>query len=72
MLTDEQLNEYRVQNIRVRVIRDANVRNDVKGFITAWNDEFLLIRKGNRKVVKLPRHYHIQPLTEERVMPDHG
>lgn len=66
MISDEQLDEYRMNHIRVRVIRDANVRNDVKGYVVAWNDEYVLLRKGNRRVIKIPRHYHIQPLSEER------
>lgn len=70
MVTDEQLDYYRMNEIRIRVIRDANVRNDVKGYVVAWNDEYVLLRKGNRRVIKVPRHYPMQPLSEERMEPE--
>lgn len=67
MVSDEQLDHYRQEGTRIRVIRDANAKNDLKGIVVAWNAEYVLIRKGNRKVVKVSRNYHFQPLTEERV-----
>ena len=70
MVSDEQLDKYRIENIRVRVVRDANVRNDVKGYVVAWNEEFVLLRKGNRKVIKVSRHYPMQPLSEDRIEPE--
>jgi hypothetical protein len=60
MITDEQLNEYREHGTTLRVIRDAFLSNDVLGIVVAWNEESVLIRKPNRKVVTLARHYHYQ------------
>lgn len=66
MISDEQLNEYRLKGTPIRVVRDNNEANDVKGIIVAWNDEEVLVRKRNRRVLKLSRRYRIQPLDEER------
>lgn len=66
MITDEQLNEYRVEGVKIRVVRDANEKNDVKGIVVAWDDETVIVRKQNRKVVKLARSYTYQPLELER------
>jgi RNase P/RNase MRP subunit p29 len=67
MLTDDQLNEYRVEGTKVRIIRDNVEANDVKGIVVAWNEQSIIIRKQNRKVIEVPRHYICQPLTEKRV-----
>lgn len=69
MISDEQLNAYREQGTPIRVVRDNNEANDVKGIIVAWNDEEVLVRKRNRRVLKLSRRYRIQPLDEERREP---
>jgi RNase P/RNase MRP subunit p29 len=66
MLSDEQLNEYRVEGTKVRIVRDNIEANDVKGIVVAWNEQFIIIRKQNRKVIEVPRHYLCQPMTEER------
>jgi len=66
MISDEQLNEYRINGTKVRVIRDNAVTNDVRGIVVAWNDEQLIIRKQNRNVVRLPRHYTVVRQDEER------
>lgn len=66
MITDDQLNAWRVEAKRVRVIRDADPANDVKGLVVAWDADTVLIRKQNRRVIKLPRMYRIQPLELER------
>lgn len=66
MISDEQLDEYRLNGIKVRVIRDNNEKNDVRGIVVAWNDEELIIRKQNRNVVRLPRRYIVVPLDTER------
>lgn len=66
MLSDEQLNAYRDAGIRMRVIRDNNEQNDVKGIVVAWNDDTVMIRKQNRRVVQLPRNYAMIPLDQER------
>ncbi|MNF11947.1 hypothetical protein D3C76_799540 [compost metagenome] len=70
MITDEQLNEYRLSGEKVRVIRDAIASNDVRGIVVAWDDTHVLIRKPNRNVVKLDRSYIIQPSREPRVWPE--
>lgn len=61
MIDDEQLNRWRIEGKRIRVIRDANPANDVKGIVVAWDDEQVLIRKQNRRVVKLSRSYEFRP-----------
>lgn len=66
MITEEQLNEYRIQGTIVRVIRDVNPVNDVKGMIVAWDDTNVLVRKQNRRLVNLDRSYVYQPYSEAR------
>lgn len=66
LLTDEQLDAYRVEGIKVRVVRDADPANDVRGQVVAWDDDAVLIRRPNRRVVKLSREYLIQPASEKR------
>ena len=60
MISDEQLNDYRVNGTKLRVVRDGLVENDVKGIVVAWDDTTVLLRKQNRKVVKLDRSYDYQ------------
>ncbi len=60
MITDEQLNNYRLSGEMVRVVRDSLEENDVKGIVVAWDDNHVLIRRRNRKVVKLDRNYLFQ------------
>jgi hypothetical protein len=66
MITDEQLDEFRVQSTVLRVIRDVNTTNDVKGIVVAWDEDTVIIRKQNRRVVTLDRNYVYQPFTEAR------
>lgn len=66
MISDEQLDHYRQQGAKMRVVRDEYPANDVKGTIVAWDETTVLIRKQNRRVLKLDRRYHYQPFTEER------
>ncbi len=61
MITDEQLDEYRINGTKLRVIRDANEANDVTGIVVAWDDTTVAIRKQNRRIVKLSRSYIYQP-----------
>jgi hypothetical protein len=56
-MTEEQLDKFRVEGTKVRVVRDALEMNDVVGFVVAWDDESVLIRRPNRRVVKLKRDY---------------
>lgn len=64
MISDEQLNEYRIQGTVLRVRRDANEKNDLKGYVVAWNENTVLFRKRNRKVVKISRSYQYEPLEQ--------
>lgn len=66
MVTDEQLNAFRMAGVKVRVIRDAEPKNDVLGIVVAWNEQEMLIRKQNRKVLQLSRSYRIQPADQPR------
>jgi hypothetical protein len=65
-MTEEQLDKFRVEGTKVRVIRDALEINDVVGFVVAWDDEYVLIRRPNRRVVKLKREYRIAEASEPR------
>ncbi|WP_443146967.1 hypothetical protein [Paenibacillus sp. HWE-109] len=66
MISDEQLDQYRIDSTLLRVIRDVSPRNDVRGIVVAWDDDSVLIRKKNRRVVKLARSYVYQPHGDER------
>ncbi|GAA4863242.1 hypothetical protein GCM10023310_48370 [Paenibacillus vulneris] len=66
MISEEQLDRYRIEGTKLRVVRDADPANDVKGIVVAWDDATVMIRKQNRRIVKLDRSYHYQPMTEER------
>jgi len=70
MISDEQLNNYRLSGETVRVVRDNIEENDVKGIVVAWDDKHVLIRRRNRKVVKLDRNYVYQPVDEPRATPE--
>lgn len=69
MISDDQLDAYRVNGDKIRVVRDGLESNDVKGIVVAWNTELVMIRRQNRKVVKLDRNYSYQLFTEPRVSP---
>jgi len=68
-LTDEQLNQYRLEGTKVRVVRDALEINDVIGIVVAWDDTTVMIRRPNKRIVKLDRNYSITPFTIERINP---
>jgi hypothetical protein len=61
MVSDEQLDAWRVAGIVVKVVRDAEAVHDVKGIVVAWDDEVVMIRKQNRKIVRLSREYQYLP-----------
>jgi len=70
MISDEQLDRFRVDGTPVRVVRDADPANDVYGFVVAWDASSVLIRKRmNRRLVKLDRRYVYQPEPEPRALP---
>lgn len=61
MVSEEMLNQFRLDGVKVRVIRDADPVNDVKGYVMAWNENQVMIKKLNKKVLKLDRSYRYQP-----------
>ncbi|RKP54334.1 hypothetical protein D7Z26_13310 [Cohnella endophytica] len=65
-MNDEQLDRYRQEGIKVRIVRDALELNDVVGIVVAWDDEHVLIRRPNRRVIKVKRGYDMRPATEPR------
>jgi hypothetical protein len=65
-MNDDQLDLYRVEGTKVRVVRDALEQNDVVGIVVAWDEEQLLIRRPNRRIVKVKRGYDIQLASEPR------
>ncbi|BBH19372.1 hypothetical protein Back11_07170 [Paenibacillus baekrokdamisoli] len=66
MISEEQLDLYRVEGTRIRVVRDGIEKNDVIGIVVAWDDESVVIRKVSRKVLKLSRSYVYEPASEPR------
>ncbi|KIL34985.1 hypothetical protein SD70_32315 [Gordoniibacillus kamchatkensis] len=66
MISDEQLDQYRVAGTMLRVVRDADPVNDVRGIVVAWDAELVMIRKPNRRLVKLDRRYLYRPFAEPR------
>ncbi|GAB2696764.1 hypothetical protein ACFQWB_12135 [Paenibacillus thermoaerophilus] len=66
MVSEEELEKYRIEGLKVRVVRDADPANDVRGIVVAWDDRHVLIRKPNRNVVKLSREYMYQPASDKR------
>ena len=65
-MNDEQLNQYREEGTKIRIVRDALEQNDVVGIVVAWDDEYVLIRRPNRRVIKVKRGYSIQLASEPR------
>ncbi|MNK23445.1 hypothetical protein D3C87_417370 [compost metagenome] len=67
MISDEELDAFRLSGEKVRVIRDAIPENDVRGIVVAWSDTQVMIRRPNRNIVKLDRNYMFQPAKEPRI-----
>lgn len=67
MVSEEQLDAFRLSGETVRVVRDEMEINDVLGIIVAWDDSSVVIRKPSRRVVKLSREYRFIPAAEERL-----
>ena len=67
---DNLLNKYRNEGTLIRVVRDANPENDIRGYVVAWNEKEVLIRKRNKKVMKVPLFYPIQVDDQPRVVPE--
>lgn len=70
MISDDQLDAYRLSGEKVRVVRDGIRDNDIRGIVLAWNDTQVMIRRPNRNVVKLDRNYLFQSAKEPRRNPD--
>jgi len=68
LITEEELDKYRLEGTKVRIVRDALEMNDVVGYVVAWDDKSMLIRRPNRRVVKLRRDYAIAPASEPRAV----
>lgn len=66
-MNDEQLDRLREESTKIRIVRDALEQNDVVGIVVAWDDEYVLIRKQNRRVIKIKRGYPIQLAAEPRL-----
>ncbi|GGD56036.1 hypothetical protein [Paenibacillus nasutitermitis] len=66
MISEEQLDAYRLEGTQVRVVRDAIEDNDVTGIVVAWDDEVVAIRRPNRRIVKVKRDYIIEPASAPR------
>ncbi|MBY0201907.1 hypothetical protein NKT34_15830 [Paenibacillus polysaccharolyticus] len=66
MISDTELDALRLSGEKVRVVRDELESNDVTGIVVAWDDEQVLIRRQNRRVVKLDRSYRYQLFSEPR------
>ncbi|WP_274650251.1 hypothetical protein [Paenibacillus humicola] len=66
MISEEELDAYRLNGTQVRVVRDALEMNDVVGTVVAWDAESVVIRKANRRVVKLSRSYRYEPASQPR------
>lgn len=69
-MNEEQLDHYRQEGTKVRIVRDALELNDVVGIVVAWDDEYVLIRRQNRRVVKVKRGYAMQLASEPRQWPN--
>ncbi|PYE52345.1 hypothetical protein HUB98_27245 [Paenibacillus barcinonensis] len=66
MISDTELDALRLSGEKVRVVRDELESNDVTGIVVAWDEAQVLIRRQNRRVVKLDRRYHYQLFSEPR------
>ncbi|WP_028611295.1 hypothetical protein [Paenibacillus harenae] len=66
MVSEEQLDQFRISGETVRVVRDAMEANDVVGIVVAWDESTVVIRRPNRRVVKLSRMYAYMPASGER------
>lgn len=67
MISEEQLDQFRLSGESVRVVRDAIEKNDVVGIVVAWDDSTVVIRRPNRRVVKVSREHSYTFASEERI-----
>ncbi|BFH15326.1 hypothetical protein J6TS7_46540 [Paenibacillus dendritiformis] len=66
MMDEMMLDRFRQEGTKVRIVRDMLEANDVIGIVVAWSEDEVMIRKRNRRIVKLSRSYWIQPFSEPR------
>ncbi|NIK68326.1 hypothetical protein [Paenibacillus sp. BK033] len=66
MISEEQLDRFRQSGEKIRVVRDEMEVNDVVGIVVAWDDSTVVIRRHNRRVVKLSRNYRFELASSER------
>lgn len=66
MISEEQLDQYRIEGTSIRVVRDGMEANDVLGIVVAWDADSVVIRKRSRRVVKLSRSYIYEPVNAPR------
>ena len=69
LISEEQLNAFRLEGTRVRVVRDHVEVNDVTGIIVAWDESHVMVRRPNRRIVKLSRMYTYEAASEDRGEP---
>ncbi|WP_435163947.1 hypothetical protein [Paenibacillus glycanilyticus] len=66
MISEELLDQFRQSGEKIRVVRDEMEVNDVIGIVVAWDDASVVIRRHNRRVVKLSRNYRFELASSER------
>ncbi|WP_168120625.1 hypothetical protein [Paenibacillus sp. HB172176] len=66
MISEEQLDQFRLSGETVRVVRDGMEENDVLGIVVAWDDTTVVIRKPSRRVLKLSREYRVIAASADR------
>nr|WP_208403237.1 hypothetical protein [Paenibacillus sp. BK720] len=60
------MDRFRQSGEKIRVVRDEMEVNDVVGIVVAWDDSTVVIRRHNRRVVKLSRNYRFELASSER------
>nr|WP_283094553.1 hypothetical protein [Paenibacillus sp. ATY16] len=60
------MDQFRQSGEKIRVVRDEMEVNDVIGIVVAWDDASVVIRRHNRRVVKLSRNYRFELASSER------
>jgi hypothetical protein len=69
LINEDQLDQFRISGELVRVMRDELEMNDVIGIVVAWDDSIVVIRRPNRRVLKVSRSYIYVPASDERMYP---
>jgi len=66
LISEEQLDLFRQNGNSVRAIRDEMEVNDVIGIVVAWDDTHVVLRRPNRRVIKLSRSYTFEDTSQDR------